>query len=446
MAYGQTYNQYTKCVLPTNYGGTYLWGPAFWMGSLATLFLLIFYPGAAPLTAILTAIGYCRWWLYARLVCMGNSNICVLGLVLRIDPKQDQSGLGDFDTDYTLYLLLVPNPLIGDQNWLNDMNNPTYFWPSFLMSESKDPIFQEQLKTYATSQPYGFSGKSITGYDLVDHDGTQVMPAAQASALNFITPPEWQADNFYLPGQMVQDGNGGLETALVEGLSGSSAPSWPNPNLTNWQPSVGQTTPDYNISWRYDGPLPAQGILEVEFEGAGVWILYQFLLGAAAVAAAGAAVCSIPLIGWVVCLILALVALAVAGIGVAVALSDNSAEGDVDNQVGALTPGVDVLLVTGTAVWDGGHTPQGWNELHPVLYAQRVATVQKADLEAGNPWQSLPQFNPTNYSATLSTMCNFLSLGLDPTTVAQQQLPQNAWTLHPLVDGCTPPPPAEQTQ
>ena len=37
---------------------------------------------------------------------------------------EDQTSLlGKFDTDYTLYLLLPPNPLRGDPDWYSNMNN-----------------------------------------------------------------------------------------------------------------------------------------------------------------------------------------------------------------------------------------------------------------------------------------------------------------------------------
>ena len=454
MATGQIYNQYTKCVQPSGYTGLYLGGGTFLAGVIASIALLFINPGAATFAAILTAIGYCRWWLYARLVCLGHPNACTVGLVLRVDTQEDQAGIGKFDTDYTIYLLLPPNPLKGDQDWYNTMNNPAVYWPDVLMQDQAspnapaDPEYVQMRQTYTSSQmPYGFSGEFITGYDLQNHDGYQTLTPAQTQALNFTTPPDWQPGTFYNPGDQVRDSNGGLETAVDQGLSGSSAPAWPNPGLPNWQPSVGQTTNDYGTIWRYDGPIPAAGILEAEFEGAGVWNLYQVLLAASPVAAGLAAVCNLGVIAWLACLIAALIlAVIVAGLGALAGLTDSSAENDVTNQVGALTPGVDVLMISGTWVWDGGHIPQGWNELHPVLFAEKIAKVAKSDLAAGTPWAGLPQFSPANLEATLAQMCGLVATAQDPNTQIQQQLPQNGWHLHPLVDGCTapaPPPPIQ---
>lgn len=220
----------------------------------------------------------------------------------------------------------------------------------------------------------------------------------------------------------------------------TSTPAWPNPDLRNWQAAVGQTTNDYGTIWRYDGPIPAAGILEAEFEGAGVWNLYQVLLAMSPVAAGLAAVCNLGVIAWLACLIGALILAAITvGLGALAGLTDNSAQNDVTNQVGALTAGEDVLLISGTWVWDGGHIPQGWNELHPVLFAEKIAKVATSDLVAGTPWAGLPKFSPANLDVSLTEMCGLVATAQDPNTQIQQQLPQNGWLLHPLVDGCTPP-------
>lgn len=448
---GQSYNQYTQCTDPSDYSGLYIGGGTFWAGIVASIALFVVDPGAGVLAAILTGIGYCQWWLYHRLVCLGNPNACTVGLVLRVDTQQDQSGLGKFDTDYTVDLLLPPNPMMGDQDYINKMNTPAVFWPDVLMQDQaspgapSNPAYVQMRNTYTPNQPFGFTGETVSGYDLQNHDGFQLMSPAETQALNFLTPPDWQPGNFYNPGDQVKDSNGGLETAVDQGLSGSSTPAWPNPDLRNWKPSVGTTTSDYGTLWRYDGPVPVVGILEIEFEGAGVWNLYQVLLAFTPVAAAVAAACVIeviPVIGWIACMIIALIVAALAaGIGALAGLTDNSAEDDVDNQVGVLQPGVDVLLVSGRWVWDGGHIPSGWNELHPVLFAQKVACVKRDDLLNGTPWQSLPQFSAANLTSTLNQMCGLVTTAQAPSTQTAQQLPQNSWTLHPLVDGCTPPQP-----
>jgi hypothetical protein len=244
----------------------------------------------------------------------------------------------------------------------------------------------------------GFNGETITGHDLLDHQGDhlQVPPTVNpATALGHLDLPDassWTQGHNYIAGEQVTDSNGGLQTCTKAGQSGSTAPQWPNPSLVGGNFVTGHLTPDNGTAWRYDGPMPQEAILEVEFEGASVWNLYQALLAALAVATAGAviqaALCATVILcwlGWLISLALALIAMGISGIGVWNAVSDRSAEQDVNNQVGAIVPGVDVLVVRGTWVWDGGHIPHGWNELHPVVYAQRIASVPNADLLDGQP-------------------------------------------------------------
>ena len=93
------------------------------------------------------------------------------------------------------------------------------------------------------------------------------------------------------PGQ-VKDSNNCVQvcTPYSEGLSGGSAP--------NWSETVGGLTMDNAIQWSCAG-APGAGTLECEFEGAGVWDLYQALLVALPVAVAAASVCAIPFFGWI---------------------------------------------------------------------------------------------------------------------------------------------------
>jgi hypothetical protein len=274
-----------------------------------------------------------------------------------------------------------------------------------------------------------FDGEAESSYGLVNHDGTSVLSAAQALSLNLPIPPQWQANYFYTPGDQIEDSNGNIQacTPYAQALSGANAPNWPT--------TIGATVYDGSVQWQCGGPVPSVTSLEVEFEGAGVWDLYQALIAAAAVAGVGAVFCLIPIIGWIVCLILSLVALAIAGIGAGVALSDDSAENQANSQVGVIHPGQDVLFVLGRWVYDSAHT--GWNELHPVLFCQRIAQVPQPDLVAGQPWQNFPDLGPQNLQATVSGFCGLANDALSPLTFAAQLQPQNQWTIHPLVDGCT---------
>lgn len=175
-----------------------------------------------------------------------------------------------------------------------------------------------------------------------------------------------------------------------------------------------------------------------------MWNLYQVLLAMSPVAAGLAAVCNTGIIAWLACLIAAIIfAAVVIGLGALAGLTDSSAESDVTNQVGALTPGVDILLISGTWVWDGGHIPNGWNELHPVLFAEKITKKRRAAIGSGKRHAvgelSAIQPGQPNLEATLTQMCGLVATAQNPNTQTQQQLPQNGWQIHPLVDGCTAP-------
>jgi hypothetical protein len=198
--------------------------------------------------------------------------------------------------------------------------------------------------------------------------------------------------------------------------------------------TLGALTMDNAVQWQCQGPPPAgPGVFEIEFEGSGVWDLYQALLVASVPAGIAAATCWIPLIGWIICLITTLVALAIAGIGAAVAQTDSSP--DITVSGSAIRPGIDVLFVMGRWVFDSAHS--GWNELHPVLAAQKIGAVDPAKVATGNPWTGTDFADPVKLKAKLDAMCDLTGEAGSPATIGAQAQPQNQWNIHPLVDGCT---------
>ena len=66
--------------------------------------------GVAVFGFVLTAIAFCRWWLYGRLVCLGG-NSCAIGLATSVSPPQLKTGLNREDTDYGVDLLLARSTL-----------------------------------------------------------------------------------------------------------------------------------------------------------------------------------------------------------------------------------------------------------------------------------------------------------------------------------------------
>jgi hypothetical protein len=502
------YAQYTKCCSPNDYSGPYLWSAAMWAAAISAILVGIVDPGAGVLILIAGLIGYCRWWLYGRLVCMGG-NRCLIGLALGVYNQNNQTGVGKFDTDFGVNLLLPPSKLYEtiQEAGISNTVQGYLLRDQSTLDAPVNPAQAQILSMMQSHDNLGFTGEPEPVSDLLDQG---VLSQAEVSALGLKGAgdyPGWQAGNFYLPGSTIVDSNGLLQTATVQGVSGNNEP--------HWSEKVGGTTDDNYTKWKCDGGLPVATI-EVEFEGAGVWDLYQFLLAAVPIAGAAAVVCAIPVIGWVACAILCLIALAIVGIGTGVALGATTTPSDADPAIGTIHPGQDVLFVFGTWIYDSAHT--GWNELHPVLHCQKIGTVTHADLATGNPWKTpvLVTFSgtcttngaavtrvlgnqftnlktggvifiggnkftiasvassdaltltvsagvtpgptpwnaqapatfddPRHLSEVLNNFCGLATDANSPGTIATQSNPENGWVVHPSVDGCTPaaPPPRIQ--
>lgn len=173
---------------------------------------------------------------------------------------------------------------------------------------------------------------------------------------------------------------------------------------------------------------PKTAVLHCEFEGAGVYDLMLAALAALPVAAVGAALCVIPVFGWIACLILSAVAAIILIAGVVIGLSDTGNPADVNANLGELHAndptgrGADILVVQGSWVYDSAH--EGWNEIHPIKHCQ------KAGVWNGS-WES------SSVTGDLPSWCAAIGRAADPLTVAAQDRPENQWTIHPMIDGCT---------
>jgi hypothetical protein len=247
----------------------------------------------------------------------------------------------------------------------------------------------------------------------------------------------WENNTVYPMGaQIVANSTGQIQTCTTPGQSGPVEPTW--------AATIGQTTADFQTVWTCIGESPNNiGTIEIEFEGAGIHDLYLALLVALPIAIVAAVVGEFPVLGWLLALLLSLLAAAIAGIGYAIGQGDIADPNADDPAIGTIYPGKDVLVVMGTWIYDSAHA--GWNELHPVLHCQKIATVQPEDLASGNPWGHLPDYSAANLQNTLNQIsatrigwCPLIQETLQPTTLDNQQLPQNQWTIHPAVDGCTP--------
>jgi hypothetical protein len=201
----------------------------------------------------------------------------------------------------------------------------------------------------------------------------------------------------------------------------------------------------------------AQGVAVGVGAGAGA------AAGAAAGCAIGAIFCGIGcIIGAIIGAIAGALGGAAAGAYLGASAAFNSDPGDVndanvgDEPLGQLGNG-DQVVVFGTHVYDGFHT--GWHEFHPLkaiikatdpklklalpyvewdpkfpLSATGPGGLSAADMRKG---LASPAF--TSAAKNMKTnWCELLREAFSPPTIHTQGQPENRWTIHPAVDGCSP--------
>lgn len=197
-------------------------------------------------------------------------------------------------------------------------------------------------------------------------------------------------------------------------------------------------------------PLPFQGVtaqscesdretavLHCEFEGAGMYILYQYLKGltvALGVATVAAVLCVVPVIGWLFCLLAEILGVAsFVGILTSImhSISDMARPSDVNPDLGGELHtngcegyGADVLVVSGEWVYDSLHS--GWNEIHPVRHCQKIWT-----------WHGAWEFD---IHVVKDKWCSAIADARSSLTHESQKKPENQWQIHPDIDGCDPTP------
>lgn len=159
-----------------------------------------------------------------------------------------------------------------------------------------------------------------------------------------------------------------------------------------------------------------------------------------------ASICTVPVVGWLACLI-ALAIWAVVSLIVAAIVWAASHSGDINDvldpasgEIRAANPdtgeGGDVVLVRGDWSYDAGHT--GWNEIHPVRYVLKLTDVipqRFRDMAKASP-DLVAEFK----RLILDPWCFYVAEGQSPVVLKAQQEPANNWHVHPLIDGCSTPP------
>ena len=170
-------------------------------------------------------------------------------------------------------------------------------------------------------------------------------------------------------------------------------------------------------------------VLHCEFEGAGARDLMLAAEIALALAVAALGVCLfVPLGGLIIAGILAILSVLAYLLGIIVAHSDQASPADENPALGEIHAndgtgqGADILVIMGSWVYDTGH--EGWNELHPVKFCERIGT-----------W---PGKWPTTLFGLEARWATAIGQATSTDTLENQQQPQNQWQVHPLLDGCQP--------
>lgn len=153
-------------------------------------------------------------------------------------------------------------------------------------------------------------------------------------------------------------------------------------------------------------------------------------------------ICSIPVIGWAVCAIVAGIYLAILAAAFAIAwyATHNGHINDVyDPAAGTLTAanedtgaGGDVVLVRGDWAYDAGHA--GWNEIHPIRSVQKLTDVIDSRFRAMT--KATPALVEEFKTQVLDVWCFYAGQADDPDVKDEQDEPENDWDIHPDVDGC----------
>jgi hypothetical protein len=117
------YNQKTKCVDAANYNSMNQYVQATIQALLAAGIAALIagvasMPWCIPFTLTIGGavwlIAYCQWWLYGRLICLGGDQT-VVGMLVSAEPPGNKSFPDSLDTDFSINLLLPPNPPGVDQ-------------------------------------------------------------------------------------------------------------------------------------------------------------------------------------------------------------------------------------------------------------------------------------------------------------------------------------------
>jgi len=403
------FDQYTQCVSVKDHDGKTVFTLAV-IGTIITALATGVFNPYTLVASLVTLIAYCRWWLYDRLICLGGER-CAIGLLGNVEPPDKKTFPNSLDTDYSINLILAPH---------NIQELPPGY-PGSVPPPPPPPAGPDPKEYYEDKF------KQAMHHQIAD-DGIQ--------------------------GERIQEQHTTSDEKTIFGAK--------KYDFEGYFSTVGGSAVVYKF----------QPYLHCEFEGGGVHDLYEAAKIALVFATAAAVVCSIPVIGWVACAILAAAAAIITFAGLLIGLNDKGKPSVFDPKTGQtgdhLENMQDILFVRGEWVFDTAH--EGWNEIHPirdcrlVAKATRITSDQvdwdfaiapfmvatgKWDFDLKDPAHPVPikkTGSPTHddWNNWVTSWCDASRNASTPLTVSAQSRPENMWEVHPEVDGCRPdrdPPP-----
>ena len=378
------------------------------------------------------------WWLNRRLLCLGGER-CAIGIVWSLEPPGEKEGLEMFDNDFSLNLLLSPaNP--GDRT-------DKLLTQRELVSAQAD-IINQNLPTFGYERVAARIRDGMSCPTVVGPMGVTDIGGMRDKIVSLLFQGDLKSDD----------------------VSGSNANSWENYTFPGSDPGLKPVVG--SPIWALDdndsnkgielssSSAPNTQLLHCEFEGTdisnlrGVLFWGGLIAGGALVSALPALSAAGPLAVAAGVIVFLLILLLLAFINLIRSHDGSPADSADDPLSGNPQPipsdsldsckkwdtTFNLIGVMGRWVYDFGHT-RGWNEIHPVIYVQLLATeateanrqslpVDPKDPSKGN----LPPVRPKSESETQALRnlwCSEVAKARDPDFKDRQS--DSLVDLHPQV-------------
>ncbi len=110
---------------------------------------------------------------------------------------------------------------------------------------------------------------------------------------------------------------------------------------------------------------------------------------------------------------------------------------DINPNLGMLKKG-DIVVVKGDWIYDSLHG--GWNEIHAVHDCQVIGSLTEEQAWPSDLGNGLGLDTPEKVKDALGAWCSAIRNANEAEEGGSRDDPANNWVIHPLIDGCKPPP------